>query len=213
MLCPQTGVVPQPEELREHVKQSLPEFMVPAAVVVLEAFPLTPNGKINRQALPAPDYAREDVSTYVAPRNFTEERIAAVWSEVLRVPQVGALDDFFATGGHSLLATQVISRIRQIFRVEIPLRAIFEFPSRRGWQSKWMPRCERNTILNSRPCSRCRATRSYRCRPHSRACGSWISLIQTAPPTTFLARTGWIPLSTSTFCSAAWMLWWPAMNR
>ena len=128
-VVPQTGATPQKEDLQAHVKRSLPEFMVPASIVILDAFPLTPNGKINRKALPAPEYKRDETETYVAPRTPAEERIAAIWCEVLRVPQIGAYDDFFATGGHSLLAIQVISRIRQAFQVEISLRVIFESPS------------------------------------------------------------------------------------
>jgi amino acid adenylation domain-containing protein len=120
------------DALRDHLKQSVPAFMVPSAFVAIESFPLTPNGKINRKALPAPEYKRDETETHVAPRTPVEERIAAIWCEVLRVPQIGAYDNFFATGGHSLLAVQVISRIRQIFQVEISLRVIFESPSLAG---------------------------------------------------------------------------------
>jgi acyl carrier protein len=92
--------------------------------------PLTPNGKVDRKALPAPDrLTSSDQQNYVAPRNSTEETLASIWGEVLRLEQVGVADNFFELGGHSLTATQVISRIRQVFRTELPLRAVFEFPT------------------------------------------------------------------------------------
>ena len=130
-------VVPDPDEtlreetLRTHLKQSLPEFMVPAAFVVLDAFPLSPNGKINRKALPAPEH-KASTEGYVAPGDPIEEVVAGIWAEVLHLPRVGVNDEFFALGGHSLLATQVISRIRQACRVELPLRALFEAPTVAG---------------------------------------------------------------------------------
>jgi amino acid adenylation domain-containing protein/FkbH-like protein len=124
----QEGAIPKEAELRDHLKQSLPEFMVPSAFMVLESFPLTPNGKINRKALPSPEY-KPETERYVAPRTPIEEVVAGIWAEVLRLPQVGVHDEFFALGGHSLLATQVISRVRQACRVELPLRALFEAPT------------------------------------------------------------------------------------
>lgn len=128
-VVPQPGTTPGPEELREHVKQSLPEFMVPASVVFLEAFPLTPNGKINRKALPAPDAKPGAGESYVAPRTPVEEQVTAIWKQVLRLENVGVFENFFSLGGHSLLATQVISRLRQSAGADLPLRAIFEAPT------------------------------------------------------------------------------------
>ena len=96
---------------------------------LLEALPLTSNGKVDRKALPAPDGALVATAEYVAPRTATEQRLASVWSEVLRVERVGIHDNFFALGGHSLLATQVVARIRSAFGVELPLRALFEAPT------------------------------------------------------------------------------------
>ncbi len=121
----------QEDDLRAHLKRSLPEFMLPSAFVVLAAFPLTPNGKINRKALPVPEYKGES-EKYTAPRTPIEEVVAGIWAEVLRLQQVGIHDDFFALGGHSLLATQVISRVRQACRTELPLRALFEAPTVAG---------------------------------------------------------------------------------
>jgi alpha-ketoglutarate-dependent taurine dioxygenase/acyl carrier protein len=116
-------------ELRRHLRETLPEHMVPQAFVELDEIPLTPNGKVNRAALPALDSARRAEAEFVEPRGAVEERVAAIWSEVLRVGSVGAEDNFFELGGHSLLATQVISRVREAFKVEVPLRAVFEQPT------------------------------------------------------------------------------------
>jgi acyl carrier protein len=118
------------EALREHLRSRLPEYMVPSAFVALDALPLTPSGKLDRKALPAPDSVRPLTdSSYVAPRNAMEEAVAQIWAEVLGVERVGAHDNFFDLGGHSLLATQVVSRIRQAFPVAIPLRRLFEEPT------------------------------------------------------------------------------------
>jgi amino acid adenylation domain-containing protein/non-ribosomal peptide synthase protein (TIGR01720 family) len=114
--------------LRTHLRRILPEHMVPAAFVVMERLPLTPNGKLDRRALPAPDYA-DAGAEWVAPRTPVEEALAGIWAEVLRVPRVGALDGFFELGGHSLLAIRVVSRVREAFGIELPLRALFEDPT------------------------------------------------------------------------------------
>jgi amino acid adenylation domain-containing protein len=114
--------------LREHLRRELPGYMVPAAFVVLERLPLTPNGKLDRRALPAPEYAA-GADRYVAPRTPAEEVLAGIWAEVLRLERVGVTESFFELGGHSLLATRVISRVRQLFGVEVPLRALFEGPT------------------------------------------------------------------------------------
>ena len=132
-VVPSPGATPMADQLREQVKQRLPEYMVPAVFVTIAKLPLTPNGKIDTRALPDPDRARMgSEKPYVAPRTSTEEKIAAVWKEILKVDRVGALDDFFELGGHSLLATQVISRLQAAFDVPIPLRSIFEAPTVAG---------------------------------------------------------------------------------
>ncbi len=115
--------------LRQAVRARLPEYMLPSAFVVLESLPVTANGKVDRAALPAPDTAGAGEGRHVAPRTPAEERMAAVWAEVLGAERVGAEDNFFELGGHSLLATQVASRVREAFRVELPLRAVFEAPT------------------------------------------------------------------------------------
>src|SRR6185295_12328808 len=117
-------------ELRRHLGAHLPEYMIPAIFVPLAEFRLTPNGKVDRKALPAPDGSRPLLEReFVAPRTETEKVLAEIWSEVLRVSEIGIHDNFFELGGHSLLATTVISRIRGSFSVELPLRDLFEAPT------------------------------------------------------------------------------------
>jgi acyl-coenzyme A synthetase/AMP-(fatty) acid ligase/acyl carrier protein len=117
-------------ELRDHLKNRLPEYMIPSAFVILEAMPLTPNRKIDRRALPAPTAMRGlDETNYVVPRTQLEEAVAGIWADVLHLERVGAEDNFFALGGHSLLATQIMSRIRETFNLEVPLRSLFESPT------------------------------------------------------------------------------------
>ncbi|HEX2081445.1 MAG TPA: amino acid adenylation domain-containing protein, partial [Longimicrobium sp.] len=122
------GAAVEAAELRAHLVRRLPEYMVPSAFVALESLPLTPNGKLDRRALPAPEFASAE-GRYVAPRTPTEEVLAEIWAEVLRLERVGVTDSFFELGGHSLLATRVVSRVRQVFGVEVPLRALFEGPT------------------------------------------------------------------------------------
>jgi acyl carrier protein len=110
--------------------RQLPEYMTPSGFMFLEAFPLTPNGKVNRSALPAPGQSpAASEQSYEAPRTGIEKELARIWSEVLRKERIGVNDNFFAIGGHSLLATQIISRIRQHFKVELVLRSMFESPT------------------------------------------------------------------------------------
>jgi len=117
------------DSLRAHLRDSLPEYMVPAAFVVLEGLPLTPNGKVDRKALPLPDESAYAYQDYEAPEGETEQALATIWQELLPVERVGRYDNFFEIGGHSLLAVQLISRIRQSLNVEIGLRAVFEHSS------------------------------------------------------------------------------------
>ena len=114
------------------MKERLPEHMVPAYFVMLQEFPLTSSGKINRLALPAPGKDAGAVSDYVAPETAVEKVLAGIFAEVLGLARVGAMDNFFDLGGHSLMATQVASRIREAFRAELPIRSIFEEPTVRG---------------------------------------------------------------------------------
>ncbi|MCP4571771.1 MAG: amino acid adenylation domain-containing protein, partial [bacterium] len=114
-------------ELRDFMKERLPDYMVPAALVELGSLPLTPNGKVDRGALPAPEWGKPHQET--ALRTPEEEILAGIWTAVLGVERVGAHDNFFELGGHSLLATQVVSRIRETLRVELPLPKLFEAPT------------------------------------------------------------------------------------
>ncbi len=129
-VAPEAGEAPSAAELRAHLRERLPDYMVPAAFVTLAALPLTPNGKVDRRALPAPDWARPDVEqAYVAPRSADEETLAALWREVLGVERVGVHDNFFDLGGHSLLATQLVSRVEAAFGVELAARDVFRSPT------------------------------------------------------------------------------------
>ncbi len=125
---PAVGVAPSGHELREFLAQRLPAHLIPAAFVLLAAFPLGPTGKVDRRALPAP-HDSEPLSEDTTPRTPSEELLAEIWRELLGVPQVGRHHNFFDLGGHSLLATQAISRIRTQFQVELPLRTLFEHPT------------------------------------------------------------------------------------
>ncbi|HKR13278.1 MAG TPA: amino acid adenylation domain-containing protein, partial [Pyrinomonadaceae bacterium] len=117
-------------QLRTFLKERLPDHMVPASFVILDELPLLPNGKLDRRALPAPEAVRPDLpQAFVAPRTSVEQSLAAVWSDLLGLPQIGIHDNFFDLGGHSLLTTQLISRVRELFKVELPLRQVFQQPT------------------------------------------------------------------------------------
>jgi microcystin synthetase protein McyB len=114
-------------ELRTWLRQRLPEYMVPSTFTVLDEFPLTPNGKVDRRALLAADGAQpRSEADFIAPRNAIEEALADIWTSVLGVERVGVNDNFFELGGHSLMATRVLSKVRAVFRIELPLKVIFE---------------------------------------------------------------------------------------
>ena len=121
----------EPGALRQSLRERLPEYMVPSVFVLLDQMPLTPNGKVNRRALPAPDDAvrPEQATPFVKPETQTEIDLANIWSEVLGGKQVGVNDNFFDLGGHSLLATQLISRVRTSFGLELPLSAFLASPT------------------------------------------------------------------------------------
>ncbi len=124
------AAAPAFSELRGFLSEKLPEYMVPSAYILLDEIPLTPNGKVDRRALPVPDEARPELGgVYVAPSTELEEAVAGIWAEVLKVERVGVHDNFFELGGHSLLVTQVVSRLRKSLQVELPLRSLFESPT------------------------------------------------------------------------------------
>ena len=116
-------------QLREFLISKLPDYMIPSALVRLEQMPLTPNGKVDRRSLPAPEFMQLSSSAILLPATPTENLLAGIWREVLGREKVGVENNFFELGGHSLIATRVISQIRQVFAVELPLRSLFEHPT------------------------------------------------------------------------------------
>ncbi|MDJ0580941.1 amino acid adenylation domain-containing protein [Crocosphaera sp.] len=127
-------IVPQTEEikipdLRDFLKKKLPDYMIPSAFVFLEKLPLTPNGKIDRKALPSPDWSNRDQEGFIAPQTPTQEMLASIWGEVLKINRIGINDNFFELGGHSLIAGKIMSRVRDDFQVEIPIPQLFESPT------------------------------------------------------------------------------------
>ncbi len=146
-------IVSQPQatlnqsELRQFLKQKLCEYMIPSAFVFLEKFPLTPNGKIDRRALPTPEQIRlEPEEIFIAPRNELEQQLTKVWEAILGIKPIGVRDNFFALGGHSLLAVKLFTQIEKTFSINLPLAAIFQSPTieelanildSQGWSSPW----------------------------------------------------------------------------
>ena len=125
------------EDLRVFLKEKLPEYMIPTAFVALEFLPLTANGKIDLRALPSPEEAQSKAGAeFVTARNPAEEQLVAIWMEVLKLARVGVNENFFELGGHSLLATQIISRIRNSFRIQLPLHSFLETPTIAGLAEK-----------------------------------------------------------------------------
>jgi amino acid adenylation domain-containing protein/thioester reductase-like protein len=116
-------------ELRQHLKKDLPDYMVPAAFVLLDVLPVTPNGKVDRKALPAPDCSRVDEETLVKPRTPAETAVADIWADVLGLTSIGVDDNFFALGGHSLMAGQVLVRLREAFQHNLSIQMLFEHPT------------------------------------------------------------------------------------
>jgi amino acid adenylation domain-containing protein len=132
-IAPERDFTPDAEQLRKLLRNTLPEYMVPAAFVMLEKLPLTPNGKIDRKALPAPELNRSTSQpSYVAPRTPIEEALAEIWRTVLGLKQIGVRDDFFALGGHSLQATRLINEIRKSFDHKLSVPLFFQNPTIEG---------------------------------------------------------------------------------
>lgn len=114
--------------LKDHAAQLLPSYMRPAAIVKLDSLPLTPNGKLDRNALPAAEFSQQQVS-YIAPSSDTEIALCTIWQKLLKIERVGVNDNFFSLGGHSLLATQLLSRVNQTFKIDLPLKSLFGLTS------------------------------------------------------------------------------------
>jgi amino acid adenylation domain-containing protein len=124
---------PAVSQLQNFLRDTLPDYLIPSLFVEMDELPLTPSGKLDRRSLPEPDGARRNqAAEFIAPRNAAEEVVAGIWAGVLRLERVGVHDKFFELGGHSLLATQVISRVRDAFQTELPLRSLFEKPTVEG---------------------------------------------------------------------------------
>jgi acyl carrier protein len=115
--------------LRELLRRRLPDYMIPSAIVSIPNVPLSPNGKVDRKRLPAPEHDGAETGNFVAPRNAMEDLLAGIWAEVLRRNHISVHDNFFDIGGHSLMATQVMARIRKHLGRNVPLRALFEHPT------------------------------------------------------------------------------------
>ena len=129
-LVTRSGAGQPPAGLREHLREVLPDYMVPATFVVLPALPLTGSGKVDYGALPEPDWGAAGSRVPVAPRTPAESKLAAIVAELLALPEpVGVSDNFFALGGHSLTATQLMARIRAVYGVDLPIRTLFSDPT------------------------------------------------------------------------------------
>jgi acyl carrier protein len=127
-VTPRHDPPPTVESLRAQIRDALPEHMVPSAFVVLPDMPLTPSGKLNRRALPAPDANAGVSAQCTPPQGLIEEAIASIWQELLQLSRVGRDDNFFRLGGHSLLAMQVAARVETVLGIEMPIRLLFEHP-------------------------------------------------------------------------------------
>ncbi|MFC0532144.1 non-ribosomal peptide synthetase, partial [Phytohabitans kaempferiae] len=128
-VVPARGATVDVAELRAFVGRAVPEYMVPPVVMVLERLPLSPNGKVDRRALPAPDAAAGSAAEYVAPGTPVEHALAGIWSDLLRLPRVGVRDNFFELGGDSILSIRVVARVREVFGVDLSPRELFDHPT------------------------------------------------------------------------------------
>jgi acyl carrier protein len=129
-VVPDGGQPPSISVLRQHLKERLPEYMVPTAFVILGKFPLTPNGKIDRRSLPSPTSLRPELeSAYVAPRSQIERTITSIWQAVLHLEKIGIHDNFFDLGGHSLRMAQVHSKLRQKLQSDLSILEMFKYPT------------------------------------------------------------------------------------
>lgn len=129
-VVPKTAPAPTVTAMRQILSQILPDYMVPSAFVILDSLPTTPNGKVDRKALPAPDNTRPQLDIpYVEARTPIEEKLSEIWSAVLGIEQIGVRDNFLDLGGDSLLATQIVTRIIKTFRIEVPIQALFQSPA------------------------------------------------------------------------------------
>ena len=146
VIARQGSAAPDASSLREHLKEALPEYMVPSAFVVLEAFPVTSSGKLDRRALPLPELSAQTSREYEAPRGEMESLLAEIWCEVLNLERVDRRDNFFEIGGHSLSAMQVVIRIRFRLSIDMPLRVLFKHKTLQQLGAKVLDLCGRERI-------------------------------------------------------------------
>lgn len=154
-LIPKGAMIPDERDLRSFLKTKLPVYMIPAAFVILEKFPLTANGKVDQKALPPPNLSvTKEIISPIAPTTSVEATLVEIWTQLLGRKQVSIDDNFFELGGHSLLATQLVSRIRDRFQIELPLRSIFETPTiaelaKNIEALRWEIRGDSHSLINS----------------------------------------------------------------
>ena len=178
------------DRLRELAQAKLPGYMVPSAFVVLDALPLTPNAKIDRRALPAPEGAAIAESGYVAARSPEEEKLVQIWQDVLGLPRVGIHDDFFAIGGHSLLAIRLLAEIKRAFparAIRLPLRQIFQTPTIAGLATEIKSRLRGQHVATDRP--RLAATGARKAKLLAPQLGTY--RLSQKVPTNLLNRQNW----------------------
>ena len=168
-------------ELRDYLKPYLPDYMIPSAIVVLDALPLTPNGKLDRRGLPAPE-GRQEAAGYVAPRTPEEEVLASIWAEVLRLDRVGIEDNFFELGGPSLLATRIMARVRDSFSVELPLRLLLGPTPTIHELAEQVEAARRDEHGMSLALEAHPRMAFFRCRMRRSGCGFWSSSIRWVRP-------------------------------
>lgn len=206
------GLAVDPDALHRALAVRLPAYMLPSAIVALPALPVTPNGKLDRRALPAPPEEGVRRAEFAAPATATEELAAAVWGEVLDTGRIGRHDDFFALGGHSLRATRAVSRLGARLGTGVPLRLLFEQPTlerfaagldalRGAARTAPLPAPRSPRSVPGRP------GRSRRCRSRSSGCGSWTSSSPAGPTTTSRSPPGCGVRSTPTRWRPRWARW------
>jgi acyl carrier protein len=159
-------------ELRAFVEKDLPDYMVPSWFMVMEEFPLSPNGKVDRKRLPVPSADRPDLATdYVPPRNEVERKIAAIWQEVLGIDKVGVHDNFFELGGHSLLLAKVNDKLEATFHRSFNMVDLFRYPTIADLAGHLSPEKQQKTSLTEDARRRAEMQRQRRRRPRPPARG------------------------------------------
>ena len=135
------------DQIRQPLAQALPDYMIPSVYVFLESLPLSPNGKLDRTALPEPEQIQESPEKDDAPLSPIESVVASIWKDVLKIPELSASSNFFELGGHSLLATQILSRIRETFRMEVTMITLFESPNLRDFTQRIVEQSEKPEFI------------------------------------------------------------------